>query len=175
LSGETAVGNFPIAAVTVMRGVADASFDHLHRRNLDGTRDDPASPAQGMIEAIGLVLRAVPITKVIAITRSGYAARMLSAHSVSQPILAISDDEAMARSFNILSGVEGYYINVPFPRGSADHIKGCIKHLYELGQLDRDDLLLITGVVYPRSGTRMNMMQIHKLSDLVQEFSWAQN
>ena len=171
LSGESAIGSFPIAAVTLMRRVSETAFEHLQERNRAATV--AGTPAAGLIDAIALVLRTVPISKVIAITRSGYAARMLSSRSVPQPILAVSDDAAMARSFNILSGVEGFFIEMPFPRGSADHIKGCIQHLYELARLDPDDLLLITGVVYPRSGTRMNMMQVHRLADLVEEFGWG--
>ena len=119
-----------------------------------------------------MILRSVPITKVVAITRGGYAARMLSARSVAQPIFAISDDAAMARSFNIYSGVEGIFFDVPFPSGSADHIKGCIRRLYELGKLEQNDLILVTGVVYPRTGTRMNLIQIHRVSDLMEEFDW---
>jgi pyruvate kinase len=97
---------------------------------------------------------------------------MLSARTVAQPIFAVSDDEAMARSFNIYCGVEGVYCDVPFRRGSADHIKGCIRKLYELGKLEHNDLVLVTGVVYPRSGTRMNVIQIHKVADLIEEFGW---
>ena len=172
LSGETAIGKHPVAAVALMRSVLDASFDQMQTRLNDATKRDVVA-SQGMIDALALLLRSVPITKIVAITRSGYAARMLSARSVSQPILAISDDEAAARSFNLLSGVEGFYSDAPFPRGSADHIKACIQHLYDVSRLSSEDLLLVTGVIYPRRGTRMNMMQIHKVGDLIEEFGWA--
>jgi pyruvate kinase len=173
LSGETAIGSFPVSAVTLMRGVADAAFAHLLEQH--GSAAPASTPANALVDAIAQILRAMPITKVVAITRSGFAARMLSARSVPQPILAISDDAAVARSFNILAGVEGFYTEVPFPRGSADHIKGCLHYLYERGRLDVDDFVLITGVVYPRSGTRMNMLQVHRVADLVDEFGWEQS
>jgi hypothetical protein len=39
--------------------------------------------------------------------------------------------------------------------------------------LEASDLVLVTAAIYPRSGTRMNSIQIHNLSDLIEEFGWA--
>jgi pyruvate kinase len=172
LSGETALGRFPVTAVQIMRRIAEAAFQDLRTRPHNDERYARGTPTQAMEDAIAMILRSVPVTKVVAVTRGGYAARMLSVRCVSQPIFAISDDEAMARSFNLYSGVEGVYFDAPFPRGSADHIKACIKRLYELKKLDENDVILVTGVVYPRSGTRMNLIHIHNVSDLIDEFAW---
>ena len=168
LSGETAIGRFPVAAVELMRRVADAAFVHLRTGPRADERFRRLSPSQAIEDAIALILTSVPVTKVVAITAGGYAARMLSARSVDQPIFAVSDDEGMARAFNLYSGVEGFYLNVPFPQGGADHIKAAIKMLYERGKLDETDLILVTGRIYPRSGTRMNLIQIHHMLDLIE-------
>ncbi len=172
LSEETAIGRFPVLAVETMRRVADAAFIHLGSRPQAFATDRRSTPSQAIEDAIAMILSSIPVTKVVAITRLGYAARMLSARSVAQPILAIGDDAAMARSFNLYSGVEGVYFDAPFPRGSADHVKACILKLYEAGKLEEPDLILVTGLVYPRSGKRMNLIQIHAVSDLVHEFGW---
>lgn len=172
LSGETAVGRFPQEAVATMRRVADATARYLQDPLQAGGPGDVSAP-QAMGDAIASILRALPITKVVAITRSGYAARVLSSRLVSQPILAISDDETMARAFNIYRGVEGVFFDAPFPRGSADHVKSCLKRLYDLGRIDQGDLILVTGVIYPRSGTRMNLIQVHRVADLVDVFKWT--
>lgn len=175
LSGETAIGQFPVVAVQTMRRIADAAFPHIRSRRPMTERTTGSSAQQAMEDAIALILRSLPVTKVVAITRGGYAARMLSARSVAQPILAISDDQEMTRSFNLYAGVEGVYVDVPFPRGSADHVKACLRRLYELEKVHGDDLILVTGVVYPRSGTRMNLIQIHQIADLVEEFGWKRS
>jgi pyruvate kinase len=173
LSGETAIGCFPMTAVRTMRQIADAAVAHLDKSFQARSTFGESTPTHAIEDAIAMILRSVSITKVVAITRRGYAARMLSARCVAQPIFAISDDEAMARSFNTYSGVEGVFFDVPFPRGSADHIKACIRRLYDLGKLDNSDLILVTGVVYPRTGTRMNLIQIHRMFDLIEEFDWT--
>jgi pyruvate kinase len=173
LSGETAIGRFPVVAVQTMKRIADAAFAHLGTRSYSSDTFANSTPTQTIEDAIAMILRSVPVTKVVAITRGGYAARMLSARSVAQPIFAISDDARMARSFNIYSGVEGVHFDAPFRRGSADHIRAFIKQLYDLEKIGPSDLILVTGVVYPRSGTRMNLIQIHKVSDLIEEFDWG--
>jgi len=159
--------------VQTMRRIADAASAHLGTRPRFYDTFRHSTPTQAIEDAIAMILGSIPVTKVVAITRAGYAARMLSARSVAQPIFAISDDASMARSFNIYAGVEGVHFDTPFPRGSADHVKACIKKLYELERIEPSDLILVTGVVYPRSGTRMNLIQIHKVSDLIEEFDWA--
>jgi len=173
LSGETAIGRFPIVAVETMRRIADAAFAHLATTPRSYDSFGNSTPIQAIENAIAMILRSVPVTKVVAVTRGGYAARMLSARSVAQPIFAISDDASMARSFNLYSGVEGIHFDTPFRSGSADHIKACIKKLYDLEKIEPSDLILVTGLVYPHSGTRMNLIQLHKVSDLIEEFDWA--
>ncbi len=172
LSGETAIGRYPVAAVRTMRRVADAAFQHLQTRPHTPRRSSGSGPPQAIEDAIAMILRELPVTKVVAITFSGYAARMLSARSVAQPILAISSDQSLARALNLCSGVEGIHFDGAIVRGSADHIKECIRQLYEMGKLNSNDLILVTGAVYPRSGTRMNTIQIHRLTDLIEEFDW---
>ena len=50
----------------------------------------------------------LPITKIIAITASGYAARV-SSQMFPQPIIAISNNKNLARTFNIFKGTTGVF------------------------------------------------------------------
>ena len=172
LSGEPAIGDYPTEAVSLMRRVADTAFGHLNARSAERTAALNVSPARAMEEAIAMILRSASISKVVAITRSGYAARRLSARGVSQPILAVGDSPSMARAFNLYAGVEGIHFHTPVPRGSADYIKACMQFLYELGKLSNEDEILVTGAIFPRSGTRMNLIELHKVADLAAEFGW---
>jgi len=175
LSDETTIGNFPTETVAVMRRVADAVSMHL-QTVLD--QQQPISPEnvpQAMRDAIVLLCRRSPVTKIVAITMSGYAARMVAACMPRQPILAVSHDRATARSLNLLAGTEGIYVEIPFSRTSTDHVARCLKQLWELGKLVDDDLILVTSVGYPKSGNRMNLIQMHKLADLRQSLKWGRS
>jgi len=173
LSGETAVGANPVEAVEVMRLVASAAETHI-QAGLDASEPQTALKAtQAMERAVALLCRSLPITKIVAVTLSGYAARMIAAHRPSQPILAVSNDPAAARSFNLYAGVEGIHVDIEFSRTSADHIVDCLEELWHRGKLNDDDLIVVSSVSYPKSGNRMNFLQTHKVSDLVETLSWT--
>jgi len=169
LSGETAVGDFPFEAVRTMSQVAKAAASYLYGDNGD---KQPEAVPQAVGEAIALMCRSLPITKIVAVTRSGYAAREISARQPRQPILAVSDDAYAARSFNLLAGVEGIHVDVPFSRTSTDHIVACLNVLWRSGRLEDSDMVLVTAVGYPRSGSRMNLLQTHVIGDLAETLGW---
>jgi pyruvate kinase len=127
---------------------------------------------QVMEDAIALICRNLAVTKIVAVTISGYAARMLSARRPNQPIIAVSNDRMAARSFNLLAGVEGVFVDMKFPRDSVDHVAACLEHLWDTGKLDEDDLVLVTAVGFPRSGNRMNLIQTHHVADLITALEW---
>ena len=129
---------------------------------------------QVMGQASALICRSLPITKIIAVTISGFAARAIALSRPRQPILAISNDVMAARSFNILPGTVGVYVNMPFSKVSTDHIPACLNILWERKLISRNDMLLVTAVAYPRSGNRMNLIQTHVVNDLAEIMGWSQ-
>jgi pyruvate kinase len=113
------------------------------------------------------------VTKIVAITIAGYAARTVAMHMPRQPILAVSNDPIAARSFDLLPGTEGIYVDVPFVRTSTDHIPKCLEALWRCGKLLDEDLVLVTSVGYPKSGNRMNLVQTHHVGDLRESLGWT--
>jgi pyruvate kinase len=171
LSGETAIGNFPAHAVALMRLVADTVGESAQS---DADGEPSLGVPQAMGEAISLLCRRLPITKIVAVTKSGYAARMVANCRPRQPIIAVSNSEARARALNLLFGTEGVFIDLPFSRTSTDHVAACLKELWRRGKLIDEDVILVTSVGYPRSGNRMNMIQSHLVSDLRESLGWKQ-
>jgi pyruvate kinase len=173
LSGETAVGKYPVEAVTTMRRVADAAHAHL-QSTLDRPAAEPGSSVPEAVgEAIAGICRRLGVTKIVAITKSGYAARMIAAHAPRQPIIAVSNDAEAARSFNLLRGTRGIHLDVEFPRTAMDHIPRCLELLWRRKEIQDDDLILVTAVGYPKSGNRMNVIQTHQVGDLRESLQWA--
>ena len=125
-----------------------------------------------MGDAIALICNELAITKIVAITISGFAARLVSARALRQPVLAVSNDKMAARSFNLLQGVTGIHLDIEFSRTSTDHIADCLEALFNRGDLTLDDVILVTSLGYPRSGNRMNLIQTHRVSDLAQSLNW---
>lgn len=172
LSGETAVGAHPVAAVALMRQVAAAAERHVQDR-LDAARSEVAEKGpEAMAEAAALICRNLPLSKIVVFTRTGYAARLLAARRPRQPIVAVSDDPMAARSFNLISGTRGFHLDRRFPRTSTDHIAAGLRELWKAGLLSDTDRILVTGLGYPRSGNRFNLIQVHNVADLIETLDW---
>ena len=171
LSGETAVGKFPIETVSIMRRVV-ASAEEYEQTMLDSARSSVTRMEQAMEDAAALVCRSLPVTKIVAVTMTGYAARMLAARRPRQPILAVSNDPIAARSFNILPGTKGVYLDVDFTIDSTDHVVECLRLLWQKGEIDNDDLIFVASVGYPKPGNLMNLLQSHRVQDLVETLGW---
>ena len=173
LSGETAVGKHPIEAVSLMRRVADVASEHLEERGQAECGITADSIPQAMADAVALMCRRLPITKIVVITISGFAGRMLAATMPRQPILAVSNDAQAARSFNLFLGTRGIHVDVPFSRTSLDHVPRILGELWRRGELVAEDLILVTTVGYPNSGNRMNLIETHRVSDLCENLGWS--
>ena len=172
LSGETAMGKFPIESVTTMRKVIEATESHESSDLKPSSVQDYATVPDAISRAIPLLCKALPITKVVAITRSGYAANMISRAKLTQPIIAVSDDFMAAKSFNLIPGATGIHSKIPFSKITSDHIFEIIKILYLDGILDIEDKIVVAGISYPTQGSRMNTIQIYEIANLAHEFSW---
>ena len=172
LSGETAVGRYPVEAVAQMRSIvrvvegAQATYDanaNIERRAFVG---------EGEAKAIALLTDSLSITKIVAITRTGFAARVLATQGATVPILAVSDDGNAARSFNFLPGVKGRFYKRKFSSSDLSHLLPILEELWRFGDLNAKDKVLVTGVAYPGSGSRMNFIETHRMHDLIKKFKW---
>jgi len=175
LSGETAVGRHPIQSVSTMRRITEVALEHARERT-DLVRTSQVNLGSegdlALTEAIAVASRALPITKIVAVTVSGYAARVIAATRPRQPILAVTNAEAAARCFNLFFGTEGVFIDTPFDRTSTGHIGACLHHLWRTGRIVADDVILVTALAYPGSGSRMNLIETHHVEDLARVLEW---
>jgi len=171
LSGETAIGQFPVDAIKVMSKIANTTIAQKFsiKKNNNFSM---SSKAIGMGSAIKNLSESLPITKIVAVTISGYAARIISSQSLPQPILAISNDKELARGFNIYLGTKGIYYKTHFHKNSLEHIPKCLNYLWKIKEISKEDMILITALGYPSSSRRMNIIQTHYVKDLMKTFSW---
>ena len=169
LSGETAVGNFPTEAIKVMSNISSAVITNKNIRYKKFSKETSSS---AMGEAIASLCSKLPITKVIAITMSGYAARIVSSQMLSQPIIAVSNDKKVSRALNILSGTKGVFCDTRFYKDNLEHIPKCLFYLWKNKEILNDDLILVTALGYPGSGNRMNLIQTHTVKNLTNLLSW---
>ncbi len=173
LSGETAIGKFPEESVKKMREISLVSSQHIRNKQISRDRNSNKSLIKNqMAQAVAHLCKNTPITKVVAITKTGFAARSLSLLQISQPIIAVSDNLKNARTFNLFPGTRGIFFDIAFSKKNTDHIILCLKRLWIKNIINNKDLVVVIGLSYPKSGNRFNHIQLHLINDLVEIFGW---
>jgi pyruvate kinase len=173
LSGETAVGSFPVEAVTTMRKIIEHAELFVSSGLIAGlTPPDVKKPEDATAKAISLICESAAINKVIAVTRSGFAARSLSSLAINCPIIAVSDVESNSKSFNIYAGVTGVVFPGEFSTTSVSHVSAVLKYLWQQNIITDDEQILVTALAYPTSGKRMNLIETHLVGDLARSLAW---
>lgn len=173
LSGETAIGAFPREAVAMMRRIVDHASASVAGNGVGETEDRHVAVPRAVSDAVGLLCGSAGITKIVAVTISGFAARMVASQLPRQPILAVTNDAANARLFNLLPGVTGVHIDMAFSRSSIDHIAQCLECLWRRDLVHDADMVLVVAVGYPHPGKRMNVLQIHQIGELRAALGWS--
>jgi pyruvate kinase len=111
LSGESAVGNYPVEAVITMRQICVEAETYLKSSpNTSPVRSLPASdPVQSVtraaVDAATLMARELDAAVIVVSTESGRTALALSNRRPHAPILAMVRAESLARGLSLCHGV----------------------------------------------------------------------
>lgn len=115
LSGETAIGNYPVQAVQFMKQTIQTAEEHTLQKffdfNTDG-RDGIGASYKHLLKSALFLAKNINAAGVVIFTKTGRGAKMLSAYKSSIPILTCT------RDLDILEKL-GYYYGV-----IAHHIEG---------------------------------------------------
>ena len=170
LSAETAIGSNPTYSVSMMRKIIN-KIEKNYSGKIEKI-DFPKSDHIATASAISNICENIKISKIIAVTRSGFAARTLSSMNIKQPIIAVSDNFQNAKVFNLYKGVEGYFFKNKFKKINLLHIPKILKELFVKKMIKKGEQILLTAVAYPNTKNRMNMIETHHVSDLIKTFKW---
>jgi pyruvate kinase len=118
LSAETSVGKNPLAAVQMIKRIAEQTeaFRTDFRDQLDDDAKMRISVDTALTDGAAVVAERLG-TRLVAIwSRGSDSARLLSKHRVSPPLVAITDDERVCRQMALFYGV------IPVFHKTADHL-----------------------------------------------------
>ena len=160
LSGETSIGAHPLAAVRTMEQIVRSSEVHALsddfvqiRRSREKMTDE-----ENICRSACIMAQEAGAKAIIAITRSGKTARLLSKYRSDVPILAFSQNEKTIRELNIVWGVQGEIIDV------VDETDATLKRAKEAatarGYLHRGDKVVYTTGIPLLTSRHANMVKI---------------
>ncbi len=115
LSAESAMGEYPVEAVTMLAKIAEATeagrpLPYCRGANLLCDSSKPSNAAEAMGELVEHALHTAPCAAVIVPTRTGTTARMISRFKPQVWIAAVSSNPAVCRGLAFSYGVEAVFL-----------------------------------------------------------------
>ena len=163
LSAETSVGANPEKAVRIMDRIvstAEKRPDPLRRSYLRRS-DHTLSDAENICRAACIMAEEAKAAVIIAITKAGRTARMLSKYRTGIPIVAFTESPEILRLVSILWGVRGELIEKVGK--TDDTLQKAKKLALDLGYARRGDkVVYVTGIPLIAS-TSTNMIKIESI------------
>lgn len=163
LSGESASGLFPIEAAKTMSKIAQEAeeyldYDHLTSKLREPSLNDYASAISYSACRTANMLHAKAI---VAATKSGATARILSRYRVKAPIIAITPYDQVRRGLNLNFGICPMKCDM---FNTTDQILSEAKNIvHELGITQPgDDIIVAAGMPTTHTGGT-NMLKIEKI------------
>jgi pyruvate kinase len=160
LSGETAVGHYPVEAVGMMTRIANET-EKAVKSNVEDTSFINISDT--VSRAIQRICQSMPIHKVIPLTRSGYTARMIARFKIAQPIIAVTPDIKVKKQLELIFGVFPVFINY---REEKDRISAVANRLHEMLLVNDEETVLFTEALRTKMEHASNSIEIHKIGEL---------
>jgi pyruvate kinase len=162
LSGETAVGQYPVEAVKMMTRIANEA-EKAVESNVEDTPFINISDA--VSKAIKSLCKSMPIQKVVPLTRSGYTARMISRFKISQPIIAVTPEIKVKKQLELAFGV--YPVLFDYTE-EKDRISAVANQLENMRLVNDEETVLFTAGVRTAMEHASNSIEIHKIGELRQ-------
>ncbi len=163
LSGETAVGKYPIGAVKMMNAIIQSSElgPNKSRQQFLRVSDEPVPDAVNICRAACMMADDTDAQGIITVTRTGKTALLLSRFRPSVPIIAFTEDPGIMKYLNIVWGVKTELIdNV----GDTDETLGRARDLaLKMGYLKPDKKVIYATGIPLLEAVSTNMIKIETL------------
>ncbi len=157
LSGETAAGIYPVEAVTTMDAIAlraEQAIDEF------GTLQNiQPNPSNQVTEAVAQAARTMSThlsaAAIVAVTETGFTARMISKYRPRCPIVAVTASEKVMRMLAMNWGV----MAIQADGADDERVELALARAAEMGIVQSGDIVVATGGISHHSGAT-NMIRV---------------
>ncbi|WP_066637036.1 pyruvate kinase [Desulfolucanica intricata] len=167
LSGETAVGKYPVDAVKTMSRIAERSESALQYEEILGKKR--LAPSRTVTDAISYATCATAqdlgAAAIITSTQTGYTSKMVAKYRPKAPVIAGTPVESVLRKMALVWGVTP--LLMPPTKSTDEMISTSVDVSLSAGLIKSGDLVVITaGVPVGVHGTT-NLIRIHTVGDIL--------
>jgi len=164
LSGETAMGKYPVEAVSTMAALSLKAESYLRDYgHLQAIQPNPANVITDAVSQASVSMaQNLGAAAIISLTTTGFTSRQISKHRPDCPILAVTGLALTARRLAVNWGVTP--LLCPEELGDREKIDFAIEWARKLGHLQTGDLVVVTAGHHQRPGTT-DQIRVIKLED----------
>ncbi len=162
LSGETAVGEYPVESVLMMSRIANETEKAVESQLED---EGFINISDTISKAVQRICQEMSVDKIVTLTRSGYTARMISRFKVLQPIIAVTPNTRVKKQLELSFGV--YPVHIDYLK-EDDHILATASQLRSIGLICDQDTILFTAAFRTSKPHSSNLIEIHNIKELLQ-------
>lgn len=169
LSGETANGSFPLKAVTVMATVAKSVIAHdkaIAQTDLFSPIGNARLGAENdkridLAYAAGTLASRLKVSAIVAFTKTGTYAKLISATRPRCPIVALTPDEDLVRRLKLFWGVNSFHIDLS--SDPEESVSRAIDLLIVKGIAGRGDNIVILSDMMGKSMQTVDTIQVRRI------------
>ncbi|MCP2727651.1 pyruvate kinase [Symplocastrum sp. BBK-W-15] len=167
LSGETAVGQYPIAAVEMMHNIAlrtEESLQEGFQKSVVSSEEN-ASITDSVAEAACRIASKLVARGIMCNSSSGGAARLISKYRPKTPIIAFTPEKTTYHQLAISWGVQPYLVSAV--KTAEEMLTNVINAALQMELAEHGDKVVITsGVPIGKSGTT-SLIKVHTIGQSI--------
>ena len=158
LSGESANGDYPVESVAMMAHIDEKAENNLDKFGREVFDFDKSDVTETIGSAVANAARDLNIKTIVASTKSGYTARMISKYRPSADVLALTYDERVQRSLMINWGIQPFVVDRPESTDEMFRVAG--EKAKELGFAQAGDLIIVVAGTPGGNAGTTNLMRV---------------
>lgn len=167
LSGETAKGNYPLEALTVMAKIAQRTEKDVdYRKRFQTSTYKPVpSITNAISHATVTTAHDLEVAAILTVTKSGTTARNVAKFRPLCPIIACTPDPVAQRQLNLTWGVIPLLTKEEVD--TAALFESAIGAAQKEGYINEGDLLVLTAGVPVGFAGMTNMLKVHEVGEKI--------
>ena len=169
LSAETAAGDYPVEAVTIMnRIITRVEQDPNYRKIMTSSEmKREADTSVAISAAAAQVADVLSVAAIVTYTKSGSTARRAARERPSVPVLGLSAERSTARQLALIWGVHS--VHTSEVQGFSDMVEKAVRVAAEEGFATPKDRIVITaGVPFGTTGTT-NVLRVARVGKVAKD------
>ncbi|MCC2668027.1 MAG: pyk, partial [Armatimonadetes bacterium] len=163
LSGETAVGDNPVLAVSTMASIARFTEQHLDYNGLltESLRSPVESITDAISQGVAEIARDLQVAAILCSTTSGHTARMVSRTRPQMPIIAATANERTYHRLALIWGVRPLLVSAT--TNTDEMLTATVKGALDAGWIQTGQTVVITSGVPVGTPGHTNLIKVQQV------------